>query len=85
MERYQPLVEKVNETKFIELVEIRRKTVYGQGQQFKLDERCEKCVETSKQALKGILTDVRGQLESLKTEIVQDDSNYLNALKNAQI
>jgi len=30
-ERYLPLVEKINETRFIELVEIRRKTVYGEN------------------------------------------------------
>jgi hypothetical protein len=31
MERFQPLVEKMNETKFLELVEIRRKTIYGEN------------------------------------------------------
>lgn len=76
---------KINETRFIELVEIRSKTIYGKGQQFTLQERCEKCLKLSKETLHNVLVDVRKELEDLKKEIQDDDINYLKTLKNFHV
>jgi len=46
-----------------------------------LEERCQKCCETSKVALESLLTDTKNILEGLKKEIDADDDSYTEALK----
>ena len=85
VQRLKPLITKINETRFIELIEIRSKTIYGKGQQFTLQERCEKCLKISRETLHKVLVDVRQELEDLKKEIQNDDISYLKAVKNHHV
>ena len=81
MERFKPIIEKINEARFLQFIEINAGVQYGKHQQFTLEDRCAKCVKESKAKLEKHLTGIKKSMENLKDEIETDDSNYKKSVK----
>ena len=85
VERFMPIVDKINETRFLQFIEISAGVQYGKHQQFTLEERCQKCVKESKTKLDQLLSQIKVILENLKEEIELDDENYKKAIKQQRV
>ena len=81
VERFKPIVEKINEARFLQFIEITAGAQYGKHQQFTLEDRCAKCVKESKAKLEKHLTGIKKSMEQLKDEIEVDDKNYKKSVK----
>jgi len=84
-ERFMPVVERINEARFFNFLEIKEGVVYGKLQQCNLEQRCEQSCRESKAKLQEILTQIKSILISLKEQIDTDDKNFTRAIKEAEV
>jgi hypothetical protein len=58
---------------------------YGKKQQTTFEDRCKSILESNKQALTEMVTGIKGQMESLRRDIVADDERFEDAVKEAKV
>ena len=84
-QKYMPLVQRSNEIRFLNFLEIKKETYYGKHQQFTIEERCEIAVRKSKEKLKKMLQEIEMILKALKEEIVADDERYNHEMSEIHV
>ena len=84
-QRFKPVIERTNQARFLNFIEIKEGVVYGKLQQFNLEQRCQQCCKESKTTLQQILTEIKQILTTLKQEIDEDDKNFIKAIKHAEV
>lgn len=84
-EQYPKLVPALNAISGLSLIEIQPNVTYGKKQQSTLEDRCKTVLDQNRQALEGMLTEVKAHMEALKAEIIADDDRFERDVKEGRV